>query len=96
MLTAPQLFEIVTEEIRNLLEDDLENFETISRADSLHDLALNSLLLARLIIALEMEIGVDPFANGHAISDVRTVGDLVDAYEQMLATTAAEPVSLNR
>jgi acyl carrier protein len=92
MLSAPAVFDVVATEIRTLLEDDLDDCPTISRTDSLHDLAMNSLLLARLVIALEMEIGVDPFTAGHAIADVRTVGDLADAYEKTLAATAVEPV----
>lgn len=92
MLNGKAVFDVVAEEIRNLLEDDLDSNLAISPADSLHELALNSLLLARLIIALEMETGVDPFADAHSIADVRTVGDLAHAYEDTIAVSTAERV----
>lgn len=56
---------------------------------ALADTGLGSLLLARLLILLELETGVDPFAEDLLISDVRTVGDLVDAYHAAMTVSIA-------
>lgn len=80
----------VDEEIRSLLLDyGDEEITAISPSDSILDLGLNSLMLARLVIALETTIGVDPFAESHAISDVRTVEDLSNAYRSALLAAAS-------
>jgi acyl carrier protein len=52
---------------------------------------MGSLLLARLIITLEAELGVDPFAEDVLISDVRTVGELVAVYREALTRQAVAP-----
>jgi acyl carrier protein len=44
-------------------------------------LGLTSLDLARLVAVLEMELDTDPFSDEVPITGVRTVGDLLDAYE---------------
>ncbi len=43
---------------------------------------LDSLDLAVLVVGLEEELGVDPFRDGRGA--VRTVGELVDVYEDAL------------
>jgi len=88
MLKQNRVAQVVEEHIRALLEDAMEEVETISPTDGLVELGLNSLMLARLIIVLEEELGTDPFAEDRYIADVRTVGDLVAAY-QAQPTTAA-------
>ena len=45
-------------------------------------LGLTSLDLAFLVAELEAELGVDPFAKLVSITSVRSVGDLVRAYQQ--------------
>jgi hypothetical protein len=62
------------------IEDRLELFA---------DLRLPSLEVARLIAVLEAKLGVDPFLEMVAITDVRTVGDLVRAYEAALGAPGA-------
>lgn len=52
--------------------------------DPLLSTGLNSLMLAQLLIQLESVTGVDPFGTDRSIADVRTVGDLVAAYEAAL------------
>lgn len=85
MLEGKNVQEVVEREIRAvLLSDD----EPISPQDALLDSGLNSLMLAQLLLQLEAELGVDPFAGALSIADVRTVGDLVDVYEQALAAAA--------
>lgn len=88
MLEASHVHQRVHEEIRELLlESDVET-GALTGEERLHELGLTSLMLARLVIQLEMELGVDPFAEDVVISDVRSVGDLVAAYER--ACAAAE------
>jgi acyl carrier protein len=53
------------------------------------ELGLKSLDLARLITILELELGVDPFARLVAITDIRTVGDLCEAYRRALSPESA-------
>ncbi|WP_328916082.1 MULTISPECIES: phosphopantetheine-binding protein [unclassified Streptomyces] len=85
MLEGKNVQEVVEREIRAvLLSDD----EPISPQDALLDSGLNSLMLAQLLLQLEAELGVDPFAGALSIADVRTVGDLVDVYERALAAAA--------
>lgn len=44
-------------------------------------LGLESLHLARLVAVLEMELDLDPFSDEVPITSVRTVGDLLQAYD---------------
>ncbi|WP_045314719.1 acyl carrier protein [Lentzea aerocolonigenes] len=44
-------------------------------------LGLESLHLARLVAVLELELDTDPFSDDVPITGVRTVGDLLDAYD---------------
>lgn len=54
------------------------------------DLGLRSLDLAQLVALLEIRTGADPFATHVAITDVRTVGDLCDAYRVALGMQPAQ------
>ena len=47
-------------------------------------LGVNSLLLARLIVQLNFELDVDPFAQDATIADIRTISNLVAIYERSL------------
>ena len=55
------------------------------------ELGLKSLDLAQLVASLEMELAIDPFAELVAITSVRTVADLYDAYRRCLAGEAPRP-----
>lgn len=78
--------EVVEREIRAvLLSDD----EPLARDDALVAVGLNSLMLAQLLLQLEAELGVDPFGDHLSIADVRTIGDLVAAYEQAVQAASA-------
>ncbi|MFD7169268.1 phosphopantetheine-binding protein [Streptomyces violascens] len=81
MLTRDNFQAVIEKEIRELLMESHGEAGALAPTDQLTDLGLNSLLLARLIIQLEGEFGSDPFAAGKSIADLRTVGDLVRAYE---------------
>jgi acyl carrier protein len=77
---------VVESEIKELLSELDDEALEITPEDELVELGLSSLMLARLIIQLEIALGADPFADDIAvISDVRSVGDLVNAYERALA-----------
>jgi acyl carrier protein len=89
MLTRTQIRTAVDGEIRNLLLDEDED-EDLTGQEQLHELGLNSLMFARLVIQLEAVLGVDPFAQeGVVIWDARSVEDLVALYEQASASAAA-------
>ncbi|MGW6935774.1 acyl carrier protein [Lentzea sp. NPDC054927] len=47
-------------------------------------LGLESLHLARLVAVLELELDADPFSDEVPITGVRTVGDLLDAYDPVV------------
>lgn len=47
-------------------------------------LGLESLHLARLVAVLEMELDTDPFTDDMPITGVRTVGDLLQAYDPVV------------
>jgi acyl carrier protein len=72
------LLEIVNEEasepVEHLEEDQL----------LVDQLCLTSLKLARLVAVLEMELGVDPFSDEVPITGMRTVGDLLEAYDPVV------------
>ncbi|MEV4412773.1 phosphopantetheine-binding protein [Catellatospora sp. NPDC049609] len=78
--------EIVRREIDTILLDEGTSEWTL--ADPLLATGLNSLMLAQLLIQLETATGVDPFGAERSIADVRTVGDLVAAYQAALDGTA--------
>jgi len=66
---------------------------SLSRGDKLNaNLGLSSLDLALLVSELEFELGVDPFAKLVAVTSVRTIDDLVKAY-QLAMSTEAQPVN---
>ncbi len=87
MLAPSTIPTVVRNEIHVLLSESGDEIGNLDDNDQLHDLGLNSLLLARLIIQLETELGVDPFAEDMMISDARSVGALVAAYQQALTGT---------
>jgi acyl carrier protein len=60
-------------------------FEHVTNSQRLTiELGLKSLDLAKLVAILELELGVDPFAKLVPITEVRTVGDLCNAYRLAL------------
>src|SRR5215475_10792336 len=83
--------ELVESEILALLldRDDEEEEISVSPDSSLHGLGLNSLMLAQLLVFLEAELGVDPFGDDLSIADMRTVQDLISAYERALQAAEA-------
>ncbi len=86
MLTAPTLGQIeatVHERIRAILAERAEEVAHLSGSEKLSaTLGLSSLDLALLVAELEAQLGVDPFAKLVSITSVRSVNDLVRAYQQ--------------
>lgn len=93
MLTTPalsQIESIVHKSIRAVLEERLSEVGCVSGTDNLNaTLGLSSLDLAFLVASLEAELGVDPFRKLVSITSVRTVDDLVDAYQQAFSPDQA-------
>ena len=84
-----QIESIVHDSIRAILAERRRG----RRASSMHDklnaqLGLSSLDLAVLVVDLEATLGVDPFAKLVPVTSVRSVGDLVHAYQQALRARA--------
>jgi acyl carrier protein len=86
MLTAPtlaQIESIVHGKIQAVLAERVGEPIGLSGADKLNaTLGLTSLDLAFLVADLEAELGIDPFAKLVSITSVRSVADLVRAYQQ--------------
>lgn len=107
MLDPSAVDAVVRDEIRALLSESGQPTDELSGelsgeqagelADThqLHELGLNSLLLARLIIQLEAELGVDPFSAEVTIADARSVGALVAVYQRALCGSAPETTEHN-
>ncbi|HEY5835747.1 acyl carrier protein [Streptomyces sp.] len=89
MLTEKDTTDLIVREIRSLLLDQDGESGSISLDDALGSVGLNSLMLAQLLIQLEEELGVDPFGEDLSIADMRSVGDLVSAYQRAITTAAA-------
>jgi acyl carrier protein len=90
MLTDEAVRDIVVAEIQGILLEDDEDHEPIAGHELLNDLAINSIALARVLVQLESELGVDPFGGGAAaIADMQSVADLVGAYQNAHAKTEA-------
>ena len=86
MLTAPtlgQVESIVHEHIRAILAERAGEVPHLSGSEKLSaTLGLSSLDLALLVAELEAQLGVDPFSKLVSITSVRSVDDLVRAYQQ--------------
>jgi acyl carrier protein len=86
VLTAPTLGKIesiVHERIRAILAERAGEVAHLSGSEKLSaTLGLSSLDLALLVAELEAQLGVDPFAKLVSITSVRSVDDLVRAYQQ--------------
>ena len=63
----------------NVKMEELKEDHRISK-----DLGFSSLDVAQLIATLEMELGVDPFAENVALQDVNTLGKLYNVYQEAI------------
>ena len=76
--------ESIEAEIVRLVQGAGGDAPTIFLTTDLVGLGLTSLMFAELLIGMEMELGVDPFQGETSIVEMRTVGDLVKAYDDAL------------
>ncbi len=87
MLTSPtlaQIESIVHDRIQAILAERVGEVGRLSGGDKLNaTLGLTSLDLAFLVAELEAELGIDPFAKLVSITSIRSVDDLVKAYQQV-------------
>lgn len=92
MLTTSTIAEEVISRIRVILGDAIEE-DPLTVNDSLTDLGLNSLMMARLIVDLERELRIDPFSDGsRSVTDIHTVGDMIDAYRDVESNSPVSTV----
>jgi len=71
--------------LTELLEEIGAERTEFTGEDALVSLGLGSLDLAQLVAQLEADLGADPFRELVAVTDVRTVDDLKDAYIRFFA-----------
>ncbi len=75
--------DVVVAVIRGVVREQYPEIEEVRGEQGLvEDLGLKSLDLARIVAKLDIELGVDPFSETVAITSIRTVGDLCEAYAQ--------------
>jgi acyl carrier protein len=93
--TAQDIGALVADRIHTLLvELDEDDVVAVEATSALRDLGMDSLMLARLIIELEDDLGVEPFRSGEAsVADLRSVGDLAQVYEDALRHQTAGSAS---
>ncbi len=84
MLNSRNVREVIEQELRDLLLEADVIGESDAIDDDLFQNDVNSMMLARLLIQLEAEFGVDPFESQADIADIRTITDLARVYEQAL------------
>lgn len=78
----------IEREVRELLPDSDHELGTLTGEEQVHELGLNSLMLARLVVQLESTLTVDPFAQGATLAEVRSLQDLAEVYESALDDSA--------
>ncbi|GAA1867683.1 acyl carrier protein [Myceligenerans crystallogenes] len=81
-MNTPEVTTIVNDAVAELLGDMHDPDEALPTDASFADLGLNSLMIARLVIMLETETGLDPFTGDTSIVDVHTIGELVTVYTE--------------
>jgi len=73
----------VSRAIQRVLSNSGRAGQVLKDEDSLFEaIGLDSLDLAQIVVALEQDLGVDPFRKSGA--PIRTFGDLVRAYQKEL------------
>jgi len=89
-LAREQIESLVHDRIRAVLRERVADVPAISGSDKLNaTLGLTSLDLAFIVSDLEAELGVDPFSKLVSITSVRSVDDLVSAYQKAFFPDAA-------
>jgi aryl carrier-like protein len=82
--TAAEIEATIHRTIVELLERAGKTVPAFDQDDDLVATGLTSLDLAALVAKLARQWRIDPFLETKAITEVRTVGDLCDAYRESL------------
>jgi len=82
--TSAEIEVAIRRTIAELLERADKPVPPFDRDDDLISTGLTSLDLAALVAKLARRWRIDPFLEAKAITEVRTVGDLYDAYREAL------------
>ena len=69
-------------------QKDMPDVELSDDKRVIDDLGFRSLDVAQLIAMLELELGVDPFAEGLPLTDVNTIGEVEQAYQNSIDKNA--------
>jgi len=76
-----QIFKVVKNIVNEIKQlNGAECVEVTLESKIVHDLGFRSLDIAQLVAMLEIEYEKDPFAEGAALSEVITIGDLCRLY----------------
>ncbi|KZX70649.1 hypothetical protein A3712_00295 [Vibrio sp. HI00D65] len=86
MLTRNEVFNIVTNKIKLILNDidDSSERNVFDSTSFVKDLEFKSLMMAQLIMLVQDDILVEPFSEIYSISDISTIGEFVDVYYQTI------------
>ncbi len=79
--------EVVIDLVKKIAQEESLSLDNITEATALvDDIGFQSLQLARLVATLEMDHGLDFTSSSDvSITDIRTIGDLCDACEAVMA-----------
>ncbi|MDE9482407.1 acyl carrier protein [Xenorhabdus bovienii] len=89
-LNAELIFTLIAEKTSEILRRKQGEVMAPEPDSRLSDIGLSSLDLAELVAELEMQLGVDPFAEAYAITDISTLHELCEAYLHTLHQHDAE------
>lgn len=85
MLTRESVESMVLDTIRNVgWQRGMDVPDLRPRLRLVDELGFKSLDVARMIAMLELRLGLDPFSRLISVTNVRTVGDLCNAYVRAL------------
>jgi acyl carrier protein len=92
--TELKVHQAVHEQIQRLLRERDTNVPNIAGESHLQaDLGFTSVELVKLISALDANLYVDLLAQNISIADLRSVGDLIQAYQKSLSSLRSSPTN---
>ncbi len=84
-MTRREIERAIREEVLRVLGTHETGITELSNEDTLTGaLGLSSLEVVQIVASLKERLGIDPFVQVFSVTDVRTVGDLRAAYENVL------------
>lgn len=85
IIVLSELEQAVHNEIMHILNEKELSIHALDNDMTLNaTIGMTSLELARLVSVLDDKFGVDPFMELIPITSIRTIGDLINAYQQAL------------